>query len=304
MAADSNIKTDRDIKTDGDVKIGFIGIGTLGRGLALALDAAGRPVTAAASRRRESADWLAARIPGCIAMDAAQQVADACDLVFITTPDGAIAGVASGVDWRSGQGVAHCCGAASVELLESAAASGAAVGAMHPFQTFAGLSAPADAARRLDGVTFAIAANGWLESYLPDLAAALGGRAIAISDELRPLYHASAVLGCGYVATLLHAAISLWEPLGLHADDGASAVMPLVRATVEAIANAGTLAAATGPAVRGDAATTAAHLAALTHHAPHLAPLYRELTIATLPLAQDKGVAEEQLAALIAEVRR
>ncbi len=282
-----------------DVKIGFIGVGTLGRGLALALDGVGCNVTAAASRRRDSANWLADRVSSCQALDAAQDVADACDLVFITTPDGAIADVAGSVRWRSGQGVAHCCGAASVELLASAAASGAAVGAMHPFQTFAGLSEPADAASRLTGVTFAVAATGWLEDYLPRLAGTLGGRAISISDDMRPLYHASAVLGCGQVTALLDAAISLWSELGLSPEEGTQAAIPLARATIEAIANAGTEGAVTGPAVRGDAATVRAHMDALARHAPHLVPLYRQLTLASLPLARSRGIDAERIARLV-----
>ena len=327
------------------VSIGFIGAGVLGRGLALALDDAGCPVAAVSSRTPSSARWLAGRIDGCRAADTAQAVADRCDLVFITTPDAAIAEVAAAVSWRAGQGVAHCCGAASTELLAPAARAGASVGAMHPYQTFAALAEPEAAARRLSGVTFAIAADGWLSDYLPTLAARLGGRAVVIPDELRPLYHASAVLACGYVATLLDAAISIWSELaelgselgpdlgskpgpelgselgpdlgselgpdlgselgpdlGSDADAaqdaGLNAVIPLARATLDAIAAAGPRPAATGPAMRGDANTVAAHLAALEQHAPHLAPLYRELTRASLPLARAKGVPAEALAAL------
>ena len=311
------------------VSIGFIGAGVLGRGLALALAGAGCPVAAVSSRTPSSARWLAGRIDGCLAADTAQAVADRCDLVFITTPDAAIAEVAAAVSWRAGQGVAHCCGAASTELLAPAARAGASVGAMHPYQTFAALAEPEAAARRLSGVTFAIAAEGWLADYLPTLAARLGGRAVAIPDELRPLYHASAVLACGYVATLLDAAISIWSELAelgselgpdlgskpgpelgselgpdLGSDSdacwdaGLNAVLPLARATLDAIAAAGPRAATTGPAIRGDANTVAAHLAALEQRAPHLAPLYRELTRASLPLARAKGVSEEALAAL------
>ena len=286
-----------------NVAIGFIGAGTLGRGLALALDAAGCNVTAVSSRTPASAQWLAERIDGCAAMDTAQAVADASDLVFITTPDAAIAEVAAGVNWRAGQGVAHCCGAASIELLQPAAdahepSTNLAIGAMHPFQTFAVLSEPAEAARRLSGVTFAVSATGWLADYLPSLAERLDGRAIVIPDELRPLYHASAVLACGYVATLLDAAVSLWTRMGLTEADGVQAVAPLTRATIEAIAAAGPSAAVTGPAVRGDAVTIAAHLSALSEHAPELLPLYRELTLASIPLARAKGASEAQLAAL------
>ena len=282
-----------------NIRIGFVGSGTLGRGLALALDGVGCDVVAVSSRTRASAEWLAERIDGCAALETAQEVADWCDLVFITTPDGVIAEVAAGVRWRAGQGVAHCCGAASVELLESAANAGAAVGAMHPFQTFAALSEPAEAARRLSGVTFATSATGWLADYLPTLAERLGGRAIAIPDELRPLYHASAVLACGYVATLLDAAVGLWARMGYTEDDGVRAVAPLTRATIDAIAAVGPAAAVTGPAVRGDADTIAAHLALLAERAPELVALYRELTLASIPLARGKGVSEAELAALI-----
>ncbi len=287
------------MSTDADnISIGFVGIGTLGRGLALALDAVGYSVVAVSSRTWASAEWLAERIHDCTALDTAQEVADACDLVFITTPDAAIAEVAAAVTWRAGQGVVHCCGAASTELLTPAASAGAEVGAMHPFQTFAALSEPAEAARRLSGVTFAVSATGWLADYLPSLAESLGGSAVTIPDELRPLYHASAVLSCGYVATLLDAAVNLWTQMGFSADDGIRAALPLARATIEAIAAAGPANAVTGPAVRGDAATIAAHLDALSRHAPHLVPLYRELTLASLPLARGKGVGEAELAML------
>ncbi len=284
--------------TPDNVRIGFVGAGTLGRGLALALDSVGCDVVAAASRTRASAEWIAGRIDGCVAVDTAQEVADTCDLVFITTPDSAISQVAGEVSWRSGQGVAHCCGAASTELLSAAADAGAAVGAMHPFQTFAALSEPAEAARRLSGVTFALSATGWLADYLPSLAERLDGRAIAITDELRPLYHASAVLSCGYVGTLLEAAVSLWTRMGYTEEDGVRAAVPLARATIEAIAAVGPLAAVTGPAVRGDAATISAHLAALSERAPELETMYRQLTMASLPLARAKGVAEDDLARL------
>ncbi len=281
-----------------NVRIGFVGAGTLGRGLALALDGVGCNVVAVSSRTRTSAEWLAERIDGCAAMDTAQDVADACDLVFITTPDGAIAGVVAGVKWPADQGVVHCCGAASTELLDAAAGAGASVGAMHPFQTFAALSDPTEAARRLSGVTFAVSASGWLADYLPSLAERLDGRAITIPDELRPLYHASAVLACGYLGTLLDAAIGLWARMGFTEEDGVRAVAPLARATIEAIASSGPVNAVTGPAVRGDAATIAAHLSLLSEHAPELVTLYRELTLASIPLARAKGVGEAELARL------
>ena len=289
--------------TPEDVTIGFVGAGVLGSGLALALSAADWRVHAIASRTLSSAERAANLIDGCVAMGSAQQVADACDLVFITTPDSVIAEVARAVTWRPDQGVAHCCGAASTELLDTAAHSGAAVGAMHPFQTFAAIDGPEQAAERLNGVTFAIAATGWLAEFVPNLAASVGGRGIEIPAGLRPLYHASAVLSCGYLSTLLDAAVGLWTTMGFSREDGVRAAVPLARATIEAIERQGPADAVTGPVVRGDADTLAAHLELLAQHAPHLLPLYRQLTESSLSLAREKGIAEQQLDQLRRTIR-
>ena len=76
------------------LRIGFIGAGTIGSALALALDTKGYPVASVASRQPTSAVSLAEALDGCAAADS-QGVADAADLVFITTPDDAIAPVAA-----------------------------------------------------------------------------------------------------------------------------------------------------------------------------------------------------------------
>lgn len=278
-----------------EVSVGFIGAGVLGSGLALALSAAGWRVGSVASRTRASAERTAGLIDGCEAVASAQDVANFCDLVFITTPDSVIAEVAGSVTWRPKQGVAHCCGAAGTEMLAAAQDDGASTGAMHPFQTFAAISGPEQAAGRLSGVTFAIEGTGWLAEFLPDLARSLGGRGIEIPAGMRPLYHASAVLSCGYLSTLLDAAVGLWTRMGFTEEDGIRAAAPLARATIEAIERQGPASAVTGPVVRGDAETVAAHLELLARHADELLPLYRQLTESSLHLARAKGVEESQL---------
>ena len=266
-------------------RIGFIGIGALGSGLAMALAQQGYPVTAVHSRRPHPTIQLAGRLANCQAVTSPQAVADAADLVFITTPDSAIAAVTTAIKWRPGQGVVHCCGAAGLELLVAATAQGATAGAFHPFQTFAGLSNPAAALARLRGVVFAVSAAGWLQEYLEDVARRLGGRPVQIADADRPLYHAAAVLGCGYVATVLQAAASLWQAAGFSQEQAIDALLPLARATLENIATLGLPAALTGPAVRGDAATVQAHLQAIADRRPELTDLYLTLTATSLNLA-------------------
>ena len=145
-----------------DPAIGFIGAGVLGKGLALALAAKEYRVVAAYSRSAVSAQQLADQVPGCRVVDSAQELSEAVDLAFITTPDWAISEVAASVTWRPGQGVAHCCGAASTEILKPASDQGAVAGALHPFQTFGGVTDSTEAVARLSEVTFAVSGQGWL----------------------------------------------------------------------------------------------------------------------------------------------
>jgi predicted short-subunit dehydrogenase-like oxidoreductase (DUF2520 family) len=283
---------------DRDLAIGFIGIGVLGKGLSLALAGRGYRVTAAHSRRAGSARWLAERLPGCQAFQSAQDLSDAVDLAFITTPDSVIQEVAATVNWRPGQGVVHCCGAASTDLLAPAAGGGASTGAFHPFQTFAGLDGPADAAARLSGVSFAIAGEGWLHDYLFALALDLGGRPISIADDDRPLYHAVAVLGCGHLVALLQAAVALWQAIGFSPEEAMEALYPLSRVTLDNVAKRGLVDSATGPVMRGDVITLRSHLEALFQRIPELVPLYGNLARASLPLAVRKGIGPDQLSAV------
>lgn len=269
--------------------IGFIGIGALGGGLAMALAQQGYRVAALHSRRLDTAQRLASQLTDCEAVATAQAVADAVDLVFITTPDTAIATTAAAIHWRPGQGAVHCCGAAGTGLLTAATEQGAVAGAFHPLQTFAGLTDPAAAVSRLSGVTFAVSAAGWLQGYLEDMARQLGGRPVVISDDSRPLYHAAAVLSCGYLTTLLQAAVELGQAAGFSREQALEALLPLSRATLDNIEASGIAASVTGPAARGDAATVASHLEAIAAGQPQLLDLYRSLAAASLMLTVPDG---------------
>ena len=71
------------------LRIGFIGAGRVGKALAWSLAGAGLRVSAVASVTLANARALVGPIAGCVTTDA-QAVVDSCDLVFFTTPDGAI----------------------------------------------------------------------------------------------------------------------------------------------------------------------------------------------------------------------
>ena len=274
-------------------RIGFIGAGAVGSGLALALHRLGYEVRAVASRTAESARVLAEKIEGCQAVDSAQAAADAADLVFITTPDSAIAPVTSGVHWREGQEVVHCCGASGRDILRAASVQGASTGAFHPFQTFAGIAGPEEAVERLKGVTFGLSADGSLAQFLAGVARDLQGSTVTVTDGDRPLYHAAAILSCGYVVTLLQTALEVLQAAGFTEEQASQAVASLSTATLENVERLGVESSVTGPLVRGDVTTVMQHMDALAGSQPAAAGLYAHLTLLSIPLACRLGLGAE-----------
>ena len=143
-------------------RLGFVGAGRVGRGLSLAFSRCG--YTVAVARRRGS--------------PIAQEVVERADIVFLTVPDDAIAGVAAKLRWRPAVAAVHCSGAADLSVLESAAAAGAAVGGFHPLQMFAD---PEVAASGLARCSIAIEAGEPLAGTLREMVEALPRTACARS---------------------------------------------------------------------------------------------------------------------------
>ena len=189
------------------MNIGVIGPGRVGGGLARLLAERGYAAPAVAGRTPERAQNLAASLPACEAVPA-QEVADTCDLVFITTPDSAIAAVARAVSWRPGQGVVHCSGALPAAALAMVEKFGALPGAFHPLQTLPDAQA---ACANLPGSFVAIEAAEPLLGRLTAIADALGCAWGYVPPASRPAYHAAAVLVSNYTVALAHAGVELWR---------------------------------------------------------------------------------------------
>jgi predicted short-subunit dehydrogenase-like oxidoreductase (DUF2520 family) len=237
---------------------------------------------AVASRSAASAERLAERLNGCRAVENAQTVAGAADLAFIATPDDAIGSVAAQVRWRPGVWVVHVSGAESLSVLEPARCAGAAVGSIHPLQTFADTE---HAVASMPGSTFALEGGGALLDCLRQMVAALRGRAVELRPQDKALYHAAAVLVSNYVVTLMDMATRLWQQFEADPDSAAQALLPLLQGTVDNLRRLGLPDALTGPIARGDLGTVQRHLEALEAMAPDLLLAYRELGLQTIPVA-------------------
>ena len=278
-----------------DARIGFIGAGRLGTALAMAMDSAGLHVHAVASAKAASAEAVAARLQRCHSMPA-QQLADACTLVFITTPDGAIAATAAALHWRADCGVVHCSGATSVdESLAHALACGAAIGGFHPLQTFADAQA---AAKALAGSTITIEArDAALDACLVALAERLTCSVNRLPPGHRARYHAAAGYGSQFVNVLFAEAARVWAGWGASEADTVRALLPMVRGTLAAIEAAGIARGMPGPVSRGDVETVAKHVDAMSAVGPETLASYRLLCDRTVDLALQRQSIDAETAA-------
>ena len=275
------------------LKLGFIGAGTVGTALSVRLSSKGYRVVAVSSRSQTSARNLAQAISGCRAFNNNQEVADTAELIFITTPDDAIAPVVSQIQWHAGQRVVHCSGADSTDILEPAKRLGAQVGVFHPLQTFASVS---QAMENMPGSTFVIEAEEPLLSILKDMANALDGNWVELKASDKVIYHAAAVIACNYLVTLVKLATDLWQTFSIPPHQATQVLLPLLRGTINNIDAIGIPQCLTGPIARGDTGTIKKHLKALQKIAPAVLPTYRELGLQTIPIALAKGKINQQQA--------
>jgi predicted short-subunit dehydrogenase-like oxidoreductase (DUF2520 family) len=275
------------------VKTGFIGAGTTGTALAVRFSQKECSVVAVASRTLTSAQKLASLVPDCQICHTAQEVADAAELVFITTPDDIIAQVCGVVQWHAGQNVVHCSGAHSVDILEPARKLGAAVGSFHPLQTFADVD---QAIENLPGSTFSLEAEEPLLSMLKELTLLLNSNWVELKPGDKVLYHAAAVFACNYLVTLVKLALDLWRDFGVSSKEATRALLPLLNGTINNIENIGLPNCLTGPIARGDLGTIQRHLSAIEARNPSLLTTYKELGFQTVPIALAKGRVNEQKA--------
>lgn len=268
------------------VKLGFIGAGVVGTAIAVRLQEKGHPVVAVASRSKSSADKLANAVDGCQAYERIQEVVDAADIVFVTTPDDEIQEAINSLVWRQGQSVVHCSGVDSLDVLQKAKDDGAQVGGFHPLQSFASVTHAID---NLPGSTFAIEAEEPLLDTLKHLATSLDGNFVVLGLGDKAAYHAAAVIACNYTVTLMKMATDMWNTFGVSTEEATKALLPLLRGTINNIENVGLPNCLTGPIARGDIGTILKHLDAIEEKAPELAATYREMGLQTIPIALNKG---------------
>jgi predicted short-subunit dehydrogenase-like oxidoreductase (DUF2520 family) len=170
--------------------------------------------------------------------------------------------------------------------------------ALHPVRTFAGRPEDLD---RLAGATFGVTAPDELRAVAESLVVEMGGEPVWVPEPARALYHASLTIASNHLVTLVNDALGLLSSAGV--SEPARLAAPLLSASLDNVLRLGD-GALTGPVVRGDVATVAAHVATLTRAAPDVLPAYLAMARRTAERAQAAGRLSAAQAADVLDVLR
>lgn len=268
------------------LRVGVVGAGRVGSVLGAALARAGHDVVAVSAVSAASRARARRLLPG-VAVRPVDETVAAADVVLLAVPDDAlrpvVAGLADTGGWRAGQLVAHTSGAHGIGVLDAAAARGVLALALHPVMTFTGRPEDLD---RLTGASFGITAADELRPVAESLVLEMGGEPVWVPERGRALYHASLSMASNHLVTLVSDAVTALADVGVA--EPARLLAPLLSASLDNVLRLGD-AALTGPVSRGDVATVAAHLQALSLAAPDVLPAYRALARRTAERARAAG---------------
>jgi predicted short-subunit dehydrogenase-like oxidoreductase (DUF2520 family) len=268
--------------------LSIIGAGRVGRALGRRLRELGWKIGAVVAQSEPTARKAARCIGGGQAHAGMTRQVLAASVILITTPDRALAEVTEelariGAEELRGKIVLHTSGAVSSRVLEPVKQCGAAVGSMHPLQTFSGVGIPP-----LEGKVFAIEGDAAAVRVARQMARALGGVPVRIEGSSKPLYHAAGAMAAGSVLALMEAATRLMTAAGMKRREAARALLPLTRQVLDNFERLGPRAAWTGPLSRGDFSVVSGHLEAMQGLPEQFAEAYDAVNrLAAVVLAQD-----------------
>lgn len=271
------------------MKIGVIGGGRVGCSLAEYFSRLGWLQGITASGREKSAALSQNFGVPCVDNIGLLQQSD---VVFLTVPDRMIKNLAVQLAASFADGdladkiVFHCSGSLGLDCLAGLSNKGAAVGSIHPLQSFAGSKT------ELQGVYMAVDGDARAKCCAEEIICRLRGKSFYVPEKDRPLYHAAACICSNYLVTVEYLAQQLMGQWLGSKKDAWQALQPLFKGTVDNLENTDdTGSVLTGPIARGDIPTAASHLQVLPSD---YLPVYCSLGRETAKLAAQNGTIDSK----------
>lgn len=246
------------------MRITLIGSGNVATHLGAALKNAGYQIVQVWSRSLQNAALLAYHLKA-EPIDQLRQIHADTDLIIISVKDDAVETVASFIPIKTAL-VVHTCGAVSMQVLEKCFTN---CGVFYPLQTFS-------KTREVDfrSVPLCIESTDKNSTeVLLGLGKTISNNVNYIDSNQRKTLHLAAVFVCNFPNYLYAVAAGL---LAKHQMDF-GLIKPIILETALKVQQFMPLKVQTGPAVRGDEQTMAAHLKLLQQH-PDLQEVYRLLS--------------------------
>jgi predicted short-subunit dehydrogenase-like oxidoreductase (DUF2520 family) len=242
--------------------LAIVGAGRVGRALGKRLREQGWRIGAVVTRGPSSARRAARFIGAGKACAGISREVLAARVVLLATPDDELAASVGQLvatlrpACRELRGIVflHTSGAWDAAILQKLRELGAAVGSMHPLQTFSGVGVPP-----IEGTFFAIEGDELAVRAARAMVRSLGGRPVNISAGKKRLYHAAAALAAGHVLAVEEAATRMLMSAGMKRHDAVHALLGLTRQVLQNFERLGSRAAWTGPLARGDYQVILAH---------------------------------------------
>lgn len=280
-------------------RVALFGAGTVGTAVAVLLQRSGCEIVGVWSRSDDSARRAQRHLQTDV-LDISAEM-PAADLILIGASDAGIAEVAERLAGhvREGAVAAHLSGSLGLAVLAPLVDAGASGLACHPVQACPDIPT---AVERLPGSAWGVTASPGLEGWAYALISEkLQGTAVAVPEEVRPLWHSASVMTSNGIAALLSFGESILASIGI--EQPVSVLGPLAAGTVaNARSGGGGGKTLTGPIVRGEVGTVTRHLAALRTSSPHLVDDYLRVGRVILGAAVEAGRLDEDTARSMQEV--
>ncbi len=266
------------------LRIGIVGAGRAGLGLAAALRKTGHRIVAGMTRSAASARRAARHVPGASWSTHFTESLRRADVILICVPDDQVGAVArsvlSGLPARAV--LLHLSGSLPSRILPGRRGA-AAIGSLHPLYSF---PPPGGAPADLAGIWWAVGGAPRARAMARRLARDLGGRAVLVPEPRRGSWHLAAALAANHLVALLDAAAEMAARRVKLPRAQAEAMLVALAASVLASAQrSGLRGALTGPIARGDIATLRRHVALLAREERSLRELYSLLGLRQVRMA-------------------
>lgn len=244
------------------MKIGIIGAGKVGTTLGQYLKLRGTELSGIYSKTLEHAIDSAEFI-GTAYYEKLEDLVNVSDTLFITTPDGMIAGVwdcITAFDLK-GKIICHFSGSLSSDVFYSREETGAAVCSIHPIYAF---SNKYSAYQQFNKVRFTMEGDALAVGKMKACWEALGHKVRIIKKQDKAKYHAGMSMASNHVLALIAVSVQLLQDCGFTGEEAYESLETLVCENAANGMKLGVTEALTGPIERNDTATVEKHLSVLS----------------------------------------